>query len=74
MTSYKVGYFVGSLATKSINRLLKKDLPLRQVRGFELDPRAVPPPRAPRSASPARGGRPRGATTGTSRRSRAAAR
>ena len=23
---------------KSINRLLKRDLPVRQVRGFELDP------------------------------------
>ena len=26
MTSYKVGYFVGSLATASINRLLAKTL------------------------------------------------
>ena len=50
---------------KSVNRLLKKDLPLRQVRGFELDPRAVAPPRAPRGAAPARTGRPRSASTGT---------
>jgi len=58
---------------KSINRLLKKDLPIRQVRGFELDPRAVAPPRAPRGASPARtGSRPR--TSGAGSRSRAAAR
>jgi ATP-dependent RNA helicase RhlE len=34
---------------RSINRLLKRDLPIRQVRGFELDPRAVPVARARRS-------------------------
>ncbi len=59
---------------KSINRLLKKDLPLRQVRGFELDPRAVAPPRAARGAAPARSGRPRPSAAGTGSRSRSAAR
>ncbi len=57
---------------KSINRLLKKDLPLRQVRGFELDPRAVPPPRAPRSGAPVRS-RPPAQRPAAASRSRAAA-
>ncbi len=35
---------------KAINRLLKRDLPVRQVRGFEVDPSA-------RASRPARGGR-----------------
>ena len=39
---------------KGINRLLKRDLPLRQVRGFEVDPAS----RATRSSS--RNGRGRG--------------
>jgi ATP-dependent RNA helicase RhlE len=38
----------------SINRLLKRNLPVRQVRGFELDPRAVPHPRPSRAGSGAR--------------------
>ena len=37
----------------AVNRLLKRDLPVRQVRGFELDPRAVA---APRSSSSRTGG------------------
>jgi ATP-dependent RNA helicase RhlE len=53
---------------KSINRLLKRDLPLRQVRGFELDPRAAAPARQSRTASS--GGR--GRSSG-SRRPRAVA-
>ena len=55
---------------KAVNRLLKRDLPLRQVRGFELDPRQRCPPaqRAPPpldevvpgpAARSARRGRPR---------------
>ena len=36
---------------KAVNRLLKRDLPVRQVRGFELDPRAVPPPGAARRSA-----------------------
>jgi ATP-dependent RNA helicase RhlE len=54
---------------KSVNRLLKRDLPLRQVRGFELDPRAAVPARASRSGAGT--GRARG--TSGSRRPRAAA-
>ncbi|MEZ4596616.1 MAG: hypothetical protein R3C32_07100 [Chloroflexota bacterium] len=53
---------------KNVNKLLKRDLPLRQVRGFELDPRAVAPTRQGRSGSSA--GRARGG--GASRRPRAA--
>ena len=45
---------------KGINRLLKRDLPVRQVRGFEVDPAA----RAVRSSS--RGGR--GGSGGRGRR------
>jgi hypothetical protein len=30
---------------KAINRLLKRDLPVRQVRGFEVDPSAARPGR-----------------------------
>jgi ATP-dependent RNA helicase RhlE len=41
---------------KSINRLIKRDLPVRQMRGFELDPRAM---------IPVRSVRPRGAGSGT---------
>jgi ATP-dependent RNA helicase RhlE len=33
---------------KAINRLLKRDLPVRQVRGFEVDPRSRPVPGAGR--------------------------
>jgi ATP-dependent RNA helicase RhlE len=54
---------------KSVNRLLKRDLPLRQVKGFELDPRAGVPARASRSGSSAG----RGRSAGGSRRPRAAA-
>ena len=54
---------------KAVNRLLKRDLPLRQVRGFELDPRAVAPPRGSRAGGAT--GRSRGGST--TRRSRAAA-
>jgi ATP-dependent RNA helicase RhlE len=39
----------------AVNRLLKRDLPVRQVRGFELDPRASATAR--RSPIPFRGGR-----------------
>jgi ATP-dependent RNA helicase RhlE len=53
---------------KSVNRLLKRDLPLRQVRGFELDPRAAAPARQSRTGSS--GGR--GRSSG-SRRPRAVA-
>ncbi len=45
---------------KSINRLLKRDLPLHQVRGFEVDPSA--------RATSARGRGGRGAATGRGRR------
>jgi ATP-dependent RNA helicase RhlE len=41
----------------AVNKLLKRDLPVRQVRGFELDPRAVA---APRSSSRSGGGPRRG--------------
>ena len=56
---------------KGINRLLKRDLPMRQVRGFELDPRAVPPGRGAAgrngsSSDGARGGRPRRSAEGGS--------
>ncbi len=54
---------------KNVNKLLKRDLPLRQVRGFELDPRAVAPPRGSRSGSSVT----RGRSGGPSRRPRAAA-
>jgi len=51
---------------KGINRLLKRDLPMRQVRGFELDPRASAPgrgaARSSASADGARSGRPRRST------------
>jgi ATP-dependent RNA helicase RhlE len=30
---------------KAINRLLKRDIPVRQVRGFEVDPTSARPPR-----------------------------
>ena len=40
----------------AVNKLLKRDLPVRQVRGFELDPRAVAAPRGSgRSAGPRSG-------------------
>jgi ATP-dependent RNA helicase RhlE len=55
---------------RSINRLLKRDLPVRSVRGFELDPRAVPVPRLPRSTSAGR----RRTGSGRSRASQAGAR
>jgi len=54
---------------KSVNRLLKKDLPLRQVRGYELDPRATAPARAGRSGV----GGSRGRSSTGARRPRAAA-
>ncbi len=53
---------------RNVNKLLKRDLPLRQVRGFELDPRAVVPARSARS-----GGSSRGRASAGSRRPRAAA-
>jgi ATP-dependent RNA helicase RhlE len=55
---------------RSINRLLKRDLPVRSVRGFELDPRAVPVPRLPCSTSAGR----RRTGSGRSRASQAGAR
>jgi ATP-dependent RNA helicase RhlE len=54
---------------KSVNRLLKRDLPLRQVRGYELDPRAAVHARSGRSGGATSRGR---SGTGT-RRPRAAA-
>jgi ATP-dependent RNA helicase RhlE len=54
---------------KSVNRLLKRDLPLRQVRGFELDPRAAAPARASRSGT----GAGRGRSSAGGRRPRAVA-
>jgi ATP-dependent RNA helicase RhlE len=48
---------------KGINRLLKRDLPVRQVRGFEVDPRARPV-RGGNGRGPARG---RGGRTGPAR-------
>jgi ATP-dependent RNA helicase RhlE len=54
---------------RSVNRLLKRDLPLRQVRGYELDPRASAPARACRSGA----GGARGRSTSGARRPRAAA-
>jgi ATP-dependent RNA helicase RhlE len=45
---------------KGINRLLKRDLPLRQVRGFEVDPASRPVRsggRGGRGGAPSRGGR-----------------
>ncbi len=41
----------------SVNKLLKRDLPVRQVRGFELDPRATAAPRTGRSGGSRGGGR-----------------
>jgi ATP-dependent RNA helicase RhlE len=54
---------------KSVNRLLKRDLPLRQVRGYELDPRAAASARASRSST----GGSRGRSSSGARRPRAAA-
>ena len=53
---------------KAINRLLKRDLPVRQVRGFEVDPATL---RSPRRGVRV-GGRPasRGPRAGTGRRTR----
>jgi ATP-dependent RNA helicase RhlE len=53
---------------KAVNRLLKRDLPIRQVRGFELDPRATASARASRGGS----GSARGRSRGSSREARAA--
>jgi len=41
----------------AVNKLLKRDLPLRQIRGFELDPRATPPARGSRPSGGRGGGR-----------------
>ncbi|MBX3031659.1 MAG: DEAD/DEAH box helicase [Chloroflexi bacterium] len=46
---------------RNVNKLLKRDLPIRQVRGFELDPRATAPARSGRGGSTA------GSRSGTSR-------
>jgi ATP-dependent RNA helicase RhlE len=54
---------------RNVNKLLKRDLPLRQVRGFELDPRATAPARTGRPS----GGPSRGRGSSGPRRPRAAA-
>ena len=46
---------------KAINRLLKRDLPVRQVRGFEVDPAAMP---AAAEAQPRSAAAPPGASAG----------
>jgi ATP-dependent RNA helicase RhlE len=58
---------------KGINRLLKRDLPVRQVRGFEVDPLSRPTRSGPRGG---RGGSSRGGSSrgGSSRGRRAPAR
>jgi ATP-dependent RNA helicase RhlE len=45
----------------AVNRLLKRDLPVRQVRGFELDPRAATAPRRGSGGSGGSGAPRRGA-------------
>jgi ATP-dependent RNA helicase RhlE len=54
---------------KGINRLLKRDLPIRQVRGFEVDPHVRPM----RSAVPRGRGRARPSAGGARRRGRSPA-
>lgn len=50
---------------KNVNKLLKRDLPIRQVRGFELDPRAAVPARSGRGGGSSAGSR-SGASRGRS--------
>jgi ATP-dependent RNA helicase RhlE len=54
---------------KSINRLLKRDLPLRQVRGFEVDPGSRPTRVSGRNGRSPSGGRGRGSGGSGGRRS-----
>jgi ATP-dependent RNA helicase RhlE len=56
---------------KAVNRLLKRDLPIRQVKGFELDPRAAAPARGSRAGYA--GGRGRSRAGGPPRQARATA-